>query len=65
VIITSVQEIGGPEISTERNLNFIGDDNYLLVEVCCNTKNDTEKDDINAEVATGSHLIASKWREEI
>jgi hypothetical protein len=48
------------EMIMERRLNFVGNENYLLVKVCCNTKNDTEKDDINAEVATGSHLMASR-----
>jgi hypothetical protein len=49
-----------PEIIMERKLNFVGNENYLLVKVCCNTKNDTEKDDIDTEVATGSHLMESK-----
>jgi hypothetical protein len=41
-------------------LNFVANENYLLVEVGRNTKNDTEKDDIDAKVATRSQLVTSQ-----
>jgi hypothetical protein len=36
---------------------------YLLVEVRSNTEYDTEQDNVDAEVAAGSHLVTSQ-REE-
>jgi hypothetical protein len=33
---------------------------YLLVEVRSNTEYDTEQDNVDAEVAAGSHLITSQ-----
>lgn len=39
-------------------LDFTG--YYLLVKVGRNTKNDTEKDDVDAKVATWSKLITSQ-----
>ena len=41
-------------------LNFVANENYLLVKVGRNTKNDTKKDDINAKVATRSQLVTSQ-----
>jgi hypothetical protein len=45
-------------------LNFVANENHLLVKVGSNTKNDTEKDDINAKVATGPQLITSQCRKQ-
>ena len=44
----------------EMKLNFVANENYLLVKVGRNTKNDTKKDDINAKVATRSQLVTSQ-----
>jgi glucose/arabinose dehydrogenase len=37
-------------------LQSLGKGDYLLVEIGSDTKYDAEQDNVNAEVATGSHL---------
>jgi glucose/arabinose dehydrogenase len=38
-------------------LQFLGRGDYLLVKVGSDAEYDTEQDNVDAEVATGSHLI--------
>jgi glucose/arabinose dehydrogenase len=40
-------------------LQFLGRGDYLLVKVGSDTEYDTEQDNVDAEVATGSHLITT------
>jgi glucose/arabinose dehydrogenase len=40
-------------------LQFLGRGDYLLVKIGSDAKYDTEQDNVDAEVATGSHLITT------
>lgn len=55
-----LQSVLRPTLFSEMKLYFVASENYLLVKVGRDTKNDTEKDDIDAKVATGSQLLTSQ-----